>query len=105
MELLMLITLDLFFCILLGFGISLERRLTKLEENKLRNYLREKELLGGITKEIEVLKDQMNSLSAATVQSGQMPEEEQLKALAAEKRFSEGIASILSYDYGMKAQP
>jgi hypothetical protein len=58
MEIIILITLDLLFCILFGFGIRLDHRLTKLEQqNKLKSWVKEKELINVMSKELEALKE------------------------------------------------
>ncbi len=91
MEILTLVSLDILFLILVGWCLSLDAR-----------HRRHTERLRCITERYDTALAELQARldDVTTAQSpGNEADEEQLKARLAEKRFTDGIASILAYDF------
>lgn len=102
MELLTLISLDILFLIIIFGGFIFEKRLTRIEKERNKSAGKAEKQMTSLFDELGALKMRVDDLTLLS-ESGLAPGcEDQVKAQTAEKRFTEGIASILGYDYGVK---
>jgi hypothetical protein len=76
LEIAILVTLDIFFLLLTALGVTFDRRITRLERRAKRE-----------RRDAEPRPDGQTRTEAA-----------------AERRFTEGVASILSYEYDAAAK-
>ncbi len=100
MEIIILISLDLLFLILLACCVSLDKRMSRLEKAWDRRFDRLAMKVLDCRRELEALKYSADKPGDAAEEENE-GEEERLKDKLAEKRFTDGIASILAYDSGM----
>lgn len=102
MEVLTLISLDILFLILHFFGFSFERRLLRYKKEQNNSVNKTETRISSISDELKALKEHVDELTFAYDPGLTAELDDKVKALAAEKRFTEGIASILGYEYGIK---
>lgn len=102
MEILTLISLDILFLILLFLGFSFERRLLRCEKEHAHSARKAETRIISVFDEINRLKERIDDLTLLYDSGLGAEREDQVKAQTAEKRFTEGIASILGYEYGVK---
>ena len=96
MEIIILVSLDVLFLILLTFIAVLDRKVERMRCVYDRFFARTNRRLEALTGRDEAFGHATEDGNEAQTDQ-QNSSEEQLKALLAEKRFTEGIASILSY--------
>ena len=89
MQLLTLIAANALLLLLIIIGVTLDRRLTRLEFAQAA--------LEKLTGEVAELKARMDS-APAPGDAEDTTESDKWRALENEKRFTEGVANILSYD-------
>lgn len=102
MEVLTLISLDILFLILHFFGFSFERRLLRYKKEQNNSVNKTETRISSISDELKALKERVDELTLICDPGLTAELDDKVKALAAEKRFTEGIASILGYEYGIK---
>ena len=93
MEAIAIFTANILFLALVGVLVFVERRLARLEITSLERAADCDERLFCFSAELDALKKMMREESA------DVNDEEQRKLQQAEKRFSEGVANILGYEY------
>ncbi len=102
MDILILISLDVLFLLLLTIILTLDRRIGRIKRTCTRFTECMNGKLRGLSDDIAALETRLDKLGLEEL-SAQAPDgEEGLKAHLAEKRFTEGIASILSYGLDAK---
>lgn len=99
MEVIILISVDILFMVLMICLISLDRRLFALKESANRRVESMREQIAAMRREVEELSMHQDELCYSTKSEDATDDETQLKEQMAEKRFTEGIASILAYDF------
>ncbi len=97
MEIITLVSLDALFLILLVLIAVLDRKLGRLKNAWVRSLERSDGKLREITGELGQLRAQLSELNVDAKSEETPGDEERLRARLAEKRFTEGIASILAY--------
>jgi hypothetical protein len=99
MEIIILVTLDVLFLILLACCASLDRRIDRQEKAAGRRLDRLTVRIADYHRELDMLRQHLEALAAPEPGEPDAAEDERLKEKLAEKRFTDGIASILSYDF------
>ena len=97
MEIIILVSLDALFLILLILIAVLDRKVERLKNAYTRSLEHTNRKLRGFAGELTEFRAQMNDLSFEAAAEEAPGDEDRLRASLAEKRFTEGIASILSY--------
>jgi hypothetical protein len=97
MEIITIVTLDALFLILLVLIAMLDRKVGRLKNAYARSLERTERRLHGIMDELGQVRAGVSVVNAEAVSEETTGGEERLRARLAEKRFTEGIASILSY--------